>query len=116
MIKGKPLFERLIVRDIPVPSKTLGGLLLPEHTKDAPNKGEIIKIGHTALLDKDGVNQPELLLEGDIVLYTKFAGIPFNYKGEQYKIIMINEIIFIYDKVDGIEILEEAYPPTPATN
>ncbi len=107
MIKGKPLFERLIVREIPVPDMTKGGILLPEQTKEVPNTGVIMAIGHTALLDKDGIDDPDLLKEGDVVLYTKYAGLPFRYKGIDYKVIMINEVIWVYDDDDGDEIKSE---------
>jgi len=108
MIKGKLLFERLIVREIPIPDKTSGGILIPEATKDVPNKGVIISIGHTALLDKDGVENLSLLKEGDVILYTKFAGLPFKYNGIDYKIVNINEVIFVYDDADAVKIKEDA--------
>lgn len=108
MIKGRPLFERLIVRDIPVPDKTSGGILLPEQTKDVPNKGVIMAIGHTALLNKDGVDDPTLIKVGDVILYTKYAGLPFKYKGIDYKIVMVNEVIFVYTDEDGNEIKKES--------
>jgi len=108
MIKGKTLFERLIVREIPVPDKSKGGILIPEVTKDVPNKGVVIAIGHTALLNKDGEEDTTLLKVGDVILYTKFAGLPFNYNGIDYKIVMINEAIFIYDDEDAAIIKEKA--------
>ena len=107
MIKGRPLFERLIIKDLKEPDKTAGGVLLPEQVKDVPNKGIIIKIGHTALLDKDGKWNDTLLKEGSVVLYTKYSGIPFDYKGVDYKIIMINEIIFVYEEEDSKLILAD---------
>lgn len=110
MIQGKPLFERIIVQEFKEPDKTEGGVLIPEQIKDVPNKGIIKKIGHTALLDKDGVIDSTLLKEGDVVLFVKYAGLPFNYKGEDYKIIVINEIIFVYDEEEAEKLLEKAFP------
>ena len=108
MIKGRPLFERLIVQDIPVIEVTEGGVLLPEQIKDAPTQGIVRKIGHTAKLDRNGEMDETLLNEGDVVLYTKYAGTPFEYNGESYKIIMVNEIIFVYDNEYGKQIIENS--------
>lgn len=108
MIKGKPLFERLIIREIPVPDKTAGGILIPKQTKDVANMGQVVKIGHTALLDRNGEEDRDLLTEGVVVLYTKYAGLPFIYGGVDYRVIMMNEIIFVYDDEDAKGILEKA--------
>ena len=107
-IKAKPLFERVIVKEIPEPDVTKGGVLIPSVAKDVPNVGIVKKIGHMALVDKDCEKREGLLKEGDVILYAKYSGLPFEYKKELYKIVMINEILVVYDEEEADKIKKDA--------
>ena len=94
MSKWRPLHERVIVKEIPTPDRTQGGLFIPVEAKEIPTEGTVHSFG--ALVNKEGEN----LKEGDRVLYMKYAGLPIKMNGEEYRILMCNDIICVYDSVE----------------
>lgn len=89
---GRPLHERVIVKKEPAEIYTEGGIFLPEDARDSINIGRIVAIGN--LVNNEGEN----LKEGDKVMLQKFSGLPIQIDGEEYTIVMKNDIIFVYDE------------------
>lgn len=81
------MHERVLVKDEQVASETQGGLMIPIAAQDVPTIGKVIKIGPL-------VNEKEtVLLQGDTVMYMKYAGLSVTLDGEQYRILLCNDII-----------------------
>lgn len=91
MANWRPIHERVIVKDVPVPDKTSGGLFIPNEAKDVPTEGVVQSMG--ALVNKQG----EDLSVGDHVMYMKYAGLPIKMNGEEYRILLCNDIICVND-------------------
>lgn len=72
-MKVKPLGDRVVVRRAESEEKTAGGILLPDAAKDKPQRGTVLAVGTGKLL-KDGARQPLQVKEGDVVLFTAWAG------------------------------------------
>ena len=87
--KWRPLHERVIVKEIPTPEKTDGGLLIPTEAKEVPTEGIVHSMG--SLVNKEG----EGLNVGDRVLYMKYAGLAIKLNGEEHRILMCNDIIAV---------------------
>jgi len=85
----KPINDRVIVKPASADEKTKGGIIIPDTAKEKPQRGEVIAVGP----GKEGNKMT--VKKGDIVLYGKYAGQEFNYKGVDYLIMREDDILVI---------------------
>ena len=64
-------------------------IIIPDTAKEKPQKGEVVAVGP----GKDGNKMT--VKKGDIVLYGKYAGQEFNYKGVDYLIMREDDILIV---------------------
>ncbi|KAH9307708.1 hypothetical protein KI387_035619, partial [Taxus chinensis] len=67
-----PCFNRILVEKVVAPTKTTGGILLPESTGKL-NSGKVVAVGPGAR-NKEGNTIPVCLKEGDHVLLPEYGG------------------------------------------
>jgi chaperonin GroES len=91
-INLKPLADRVIVRPIVKEEVTKGGIVLPDTAKEKPQEGEIVAVGPGKLGD-DGKRIEMEVKKGDKVIYAKYAGTEWKYKGEEYLILRESDIL-----------------------
>jgi len=72
----KPLSDRIVIRRAEAEEKTAGGILLPESSKNKPQKGTVLAVGPGKVL-KDGTRRPLQVKVNDVVLFTNWAGDEF---------------------------------------
>ena len=89
-MKLKPLGDRLIVRRHPEETKTTGGIILPDTAKKKPHKGTVLAVGAGKLL-KDGTRRGLQVKEGDVILFTAWAGDEFKDRAKQEEILVMHE-------------------------
>lgn len=82
-----PVGENLLLEPVPVEESTAGGLYIPDSVRQTPDKGKILAVG-SALED-------EKLTAGVTVLFRKGVGDSIKYKGTEYLILPIKEVIGI---------------------
>src|SRR5258707_14917186 len=75
-MKIRPLSDRIVVQRVPSEDKSTGGILLPDSAKNKPQKGKVLSVGPGKML-KDGSRRPLQVKEGDVVLFTNWAGDEF---------------------------------------
>merc|ERR1719473_264742 len=68
-----PLLDRVLVQRIEPPTKTIGGILLPESTQSKLNEGVVIACG-PGKRDKDGGLLPMGVKVDDKVLLPQYGG------------------------------------------
>lgn len=85
----KPINDRVIVKPASAEEKTKGGIIIPDTAKEKPQRGEVIAVGP----GKDG--NMMTVTKGYVVLYGKYAGQEFNYKGVDYLIMREDDILVI---------------------
>jgi len=90
----RPIHERVIVKEIPTPDRTNGGLFIPVEAQEMPTTGTVIMVGN--LVNKEG----EDIQKGDTVMYMKYAGLPIKINGEDCRILMVNDIICVRNDAD----------------
>lgn len=88
-MKLKPLGDRLIVKRHPEES-TNGGILLPDTAKKKPQKGTVVAVGPGAL-GKDGKHRAMQVKEGDVILFTNWAGDEFKDRARDEEILVMRE-------------------------
>merc|ERR1719504_143993 len=68
-----PLLDRVLVQRIEPPTKSIGGILLPESTQSKLNEGVVISCG-PGRRDKDGALLPMGVAPDDKVLLPQYGG------------------------------------------
>lgn len=67
----QPLENRVVI-EIDAAEKRIGNIVLPDSATDKPQTGKVIKIGPGRF--RDGVHVPCTVVEGDRVIFAKYAG------------------------------------------
>lgn len=69
-MKAQPLADRILVQADPPETITESGIIIPDGSREKPQRGTIIAVGA-------GTNEEKMFLEvGQRILYGKFVGIP----------------------------------------
>lgn len=77
-----PLYDRILVQ--PTQADDMAGtLFIPEMAKEKPLQGEVLALGQGRLAS-DGTLTQLTVKQGDIVLFSKFAGDEIKLNGETY--------------------------------
>ncbi|HPF16232.1 MAG TPA: co-chaperone GroES [Thermotogota bacterium] len=80
----KPLGDRALIKPITEEKRTEGGLVLPDTSKEKPQKAEVIAIGKLEDVD---------LNVGDRIIFSKYAGTEIKIDGEDYILIDSGDIL-----------------------
>ncbi|MNH87117.1 10 kDa chaperonin [compost metagenome] len=87
----RPLGERVLVEPIEQNETTSFGIVLPDSAKEKPQEGKVIAVG-SGSVNKDGVRVALEVKEGDVVLFSKYAGTEIKYEGKEYLIMKESDI------------------------
>ncbi|HRI01474.1 MAG TPA: co-chaperone GroES [Saprospiraceae bacterium] len=85
----KPINDRVVIKPAAADEKTKGGIIIPDTAKEKPQRGEVVAVGP----GKDG--NMMTVRKGDIVLYGKYSGQEFSYKGVDYLIMREDDILVV---------------------
>ncbi len=91
-MKIKPLGDRVVVKVIEDEEVTSSGIVLPDTAKEKPQQGEILAVGTGKTLDS-GEKVPLEVSEGDVVIFSKYAGTEVKLKGEEVLILSERDIL-----------------------
>ncbi|MGZ9583837.1 co-chaperone GroES [Paenibacillus marinisediminis] len=86
----KPLGERVLIEAIAKEEKTAFGIVLPDTAKEKPQEGKVVAVGNGVW--KDGQRVPLEVKEGDVVIFSKYAGTEIKYDGKEYLIMKESDI------------------------
>lgn len=88
-MKLRPLGDKVVVKPKAVETKTAGGLIIPENSKEKPLEGVVVAVGK-------GTKDIEMeLQENDNVLYGKYVGTEVTYEGVEYLIMRQSDILVV---------------------
>ena len=85
-MKIVPLDDRVLVEPASEEETTASGIIIPDTAKEKPRRGTVRAVGN----DED---LQELIKEGDVILYGKYAGDELQYDGSEYLIINRSDIL-----------------------
>ncbi len=92
-MKVIPLFDKVVVEAIETETKTTSGFILPSASQEKQQMAKIVAVGPGGIIDgKEIVMQVK---EGDVVLYSKYAGSEFKVDGKDLTIIRQSDILAI---------------------
>ncbi|MDH4225650.1 MAG: co-chaperone GroES [Deltaproteobacteria bacterium] len=91
-MKIRPLQDRVIVERIEPETKTASGLFIPDTAKEKPQQGKVKAVGK-GKRKEDGTLVPVDLKEGDLILFSKYAGTEVTLDGKEYLIMREDDIL-----------------------
>lgn len=95
-MKLKPIGDKIIVEPEKEEEKTKSGIVLPDTAKEKPQKGKVIAVGPGKILD-NGQRSPMEIKEGDIVIYSKYAGTEIKIEDKEYLIVSDRDIVAVLE-------------------
>lgn len=69
----RPMHDRIIIKPIENETTTKSGIVIPDAAQEKPMQGTVIGVGGGRVTE-EGNTIPMSVKEGDVVLYSKFAG------------------------------------------
>ncbi len=92
----KPLFDRVVLKNIDKSKKTKSGLLIPETVGDEPIFAEVVAVGDGECFDG---NKSEMAVKvGDKVLYNKYGAVNFKCDEKDYIILRQSDILGVFEE------------------
>ncbi len=87
----KPLFDRVVIRNIETEEVTKGGILLTSASKEKPQMAEVLSVG-------PGAKDVEMVVKvGDKVVYSKYAGTEVKLDGQEVIVIKQGDILAVVE-------------------
>lgn len=94
--KFTPLFDNVLVQPMEAETKTAGGILLPETSKEKPQIGTIRAVGPGGF-DTNGKKIPMTVKVGQKVMYKKWGGNEVKVGMEEWTIVEQKDILAIVE-------------------
>ena len=91
----KPLFDRVVIKDMESEETTKSGIILPTAAQEKPQMAEVIAVGPGGKVDGKEVEMQ--LKVGDKVIISKYAGTTVKMDGNEYTIIRQNDVLAIVE-------------------
>jgi len=90
----KPLGDRVIIELVEQEEKTKSGIVLPDSAKEKPQEGKVVAVGSGRVTD-NGEKLALEVAEGNMIIFSKFAGTEVKYEDKEYLILRENDILAI---------------------
>ena len=98
---------RLLIRPVPIRSKTKGGIILPDKAKDdmkyLTTVGRVLAVGDLSYEDENKFPKGPWCKPGDYVCYGKHTGAKFLYKGVRLIMCYDDEITMVVDDPSNLD-------------
>ncbi|MCI6542488.1 MAG: co-chaperone GroES [Firmicutes bacterium] len=94
-MKIKPLFDRVVIEQLEAKQQTQSGLFIPSSSQEKPQMARVIFVGEGGIIDGKEIKM--YVKPGDVVFYSKFAGMEYHFKDKVYTIIRQADILGILE-------------------
>ena len=91
----KPLFDRVVLKNIEKSNKTKSGIFIPDTVGDEPLLGKVVAIGDGEIFE--GNKSKMLVSVGDKVLYNKYGATSFKCDEKDYIILRQSDILGVFE-------------------
>ncbi len=96
-MKIRPLADRVVVERIEEEEVKKGGIIIPDTAKEKPQKGKVVAVG-PGRKTEDGKVIPMDVKEGDVVIFSKYAGTEVEIDDKKYLIMREDEILGVIEE------------------
>ena len=91
----KPLFDRVVIKNVEAEETTKSGIILTSSAKEKPQMAEVLAVGPGGMVDgKEVKMQVEV---GQKVIYSKYAGTEVKLDGEEMIIVRQSDILAVVE-------------------
>ncbi len=91
----RPLFDRVVLKDLNKSNKTKSGIFIPDTVGDEPKYAEVIAIGDGDCFDG---NKSEMAVKvNDKVIYNKYGATYFKIDNQEYAILRQSDILGVFE-------------------
>ena len=97
----RPLHNRVIVQRLEEGEQQIGGIIIPDSAKEKPQRGRVIAAGE-GKVNEDGKRIPLDVKTGDLVLFGKYTSQEVKVGGEEYLIMLEDEVLAVIDDVGAM--------------
>jgi len=94
-MKIRPLADRVV--GIEEEEVKKGGIIIPDTAKEKPQKGKVVAVG-PGRKTEDGKVIPMDVKEGDVVIFSKYAGTEVEIDDKKYLIMREDEILGVIEE------------------
>lgn len=91
-MKLVPLGERVVLKRADVEETTASGIILPGQSKEKPAQATVVAVGPGKVIDG---KSNMVVKEGDVVVFSKYAGSEIKVGDEDFIIVGQNDILAI---------------------
>ncbi|MDP9375213.1 MAG: co-chaperone GroES [Chloroflexota bacterium] len=95
--KLRPMGDRVVIRPAAREETTRSGIVLPDTSREKPQRGEVIAVGNGRITD-EGKRLDMDLKVGDTVLFAKYAGTEFRLDDEDLLILSEKDVLAIVNE------------------
>jgi chaperonin GroES len=95
-MKIKPLGGRILVKREEEEKMTKGGIIIPDTAKEKPRRGKVVAVG-SGKRDEKGKRIPLDIAEGNMILFSKYAGNEIKINGEELLILNEDDILGVIE-------------------
>ena len=95
-LRLQPMGERIVVQRVESEEMTAGGIVLPDSAQEKPARGTVVAIGSGKLLD-DGSRAESQLKEGDVVLFSSYAGETVEIDDVEYLLMREDDVLAVVE-------------------
>ena len=90
----KPLGDRVVILPAEADTKTKSGIVIPDTSKEKPQKGKVMAVGTGKLLDNGQRASMEVKVD-DVVIFNKYSGTEVKVDDVEYLVIRESDILGI---------------------
>ena len=88
----QPLEDKILVEANEAETKTASGIVIPDTAKEKPQEGKVLAVG-PGRYDDNGKRIPIDVVEGDVVIYSKYGGTEVKYAGKEYLLLSARDVL-----------------------
>src|SRR3954468_12113532 len=88
----KPLEDKILVEANEAETTTASGIVIPDTAKEKPQEGTVLAVG-PGRYDDNGKRIPIDVVEGDVVIYSKYGGTEVKYSGKEYLLLSARDVL-----------------------
>jgi chaperonin GroES len=90
-----PYGNRILVRRAEAESKSKGGIVLPDVSKEKPTAGLVLKVPEGVWSEEKGEYESLDILEGSTVIFSRYGGTEIDVDGETLVILNADDVLAV---------------------
>ena len=91
----KPLFDRVVIKNVEAEETTKSGIILTSAAKEKPQMAEVLAVGPGGMVD--GKEVAMAVKVGQKVIYSKYAGTEVKLDGEEMILVRQSDILAVVE-------------------